>query len=93
MAPDHVDQAILMCCKPRFLKVARIITDVAKALQMPLPMAERLYVDDAPEGPTEVDFIADRIKALVEAGKLESAGNLDRWRFSEIRLPENEPAT
>jgi hypothetical protein len=56
-------------------------------------MTERLYVDEAPEEPTEVDFIADRIKALVEAGKLESAGNLDRWRFSEIRLPKNEPVT
>jgi hypothetical protein len=93
MAPDLVDQAILMCCKPRFIKVARIITDVATALQKPLPMTERLYVDEAPEEPTEVDFIADRIKALVEAGKLESAGNLDRWRFSEIRLPKNEPVT
>ena len=29
---------------------------------------------------------ADRIKALVKGGTLESAGNLDRWRFSEIRL-------
>jgi Protein of unknown function len=93
MAPDLIDQAILMCCKPRFLKVARIITDVAKALQMPLPMAERLYIDEAPEEPTEVDFIADRIKALVKAGKLESEGDLDRWRFSEIRLPKSEPAT
>ena len=35
---------------------------------------------------TDVQFIADRIKALVKAGKLESAGNLNRWRFSEIRL-------
>jgi hypothetical protein len=91
MAPDLVDQAILTCCRPRFLKVARIITDVAKALQMPLPMAERLYDDKAPEEPTEVDFIADRIKALVKAGTLESQGDLDRWRFSEIRLPGNEP--
>jgi hypothetical protein len=93
MAPDRTDQAILTCCKPRFLKVARIITDVTKALQMPLPMAERLYVDDASEEPTEVDFIAARIKALVKAGILESAGDLDRWRFSEIRLPRNEPVT
>jgi hypothetical protein len=36
----------------------------------------------------EVDFIADRIKALVKAKKLESAGNLDGWRSSEIRLPK-----
>jgi hypothetical protein len=89
MSPDLIDQTILASCKPQFLKVARVIIDVSKALNVPIPM-ERLLVDvpetfKAPPG-TEVDFIADRIKALVEAGRLESAGNLDRWRYSEIRL-------
>jgi hypothetical protein len=89
MSPELVDRTILACCKPQFLKVARIIIDVAKALKVPIPM-ERLLVDvpetfKAPPG-TEVDFIADRIRALVKAGMLESAGNLERWRFSEIRL-------
>ena len=93
MAPDRTDQAILTCCKPRFRKVARVLTDVAQALGMPLPMAEHLYSDEAPEEPTEVDFIADRIKTLVLAGTLEAQGDLDQWRFSEIRLPENEPVT
>ena len=88
MSPELVDQTILACCKPQFLKAARIIVDVATALKVPLPMAERVFIDEAPEEPmgTEVDFIADRIKALVKAGTLESAGNLDRWRYSEIRL-------
>ena len=36
----------------------------------------------------DADFIAERIKALVKAGKLDSQGNLDRWRFGEIRLPD-----
>ena len=87
MSPELVDQTILACCKPQFLKVARIIADVATALKVPMPM-ERLFIDEALEKPTgtEVDFIADRIKALVKAGTLESAGNLDRWRYSEIRL-------
>jgi Protein of unknown function len=85
MSPELVDQTILACCKPQFLKVARIIVDVATALKVPMPM-ERLFIDEALEEPTEVDFIADRIKALVKAGTLESAGNLDRWRYSEIRL-------
>ena len=35
---------------------------------------------------TDVNFIADRIKALVKAGRLELAGNLKRWEASEIRL-------
>ena len=49
---------------------------------------ERVFVDvpKTLEEPTDVDFIADRIKALVKAEKVESAGNLDRWRYSEIRL-------
>jgi hypothetical protein len=92
MSPELVDQTILACCKPQFLKVARIIVDVATALKVPMPMVERLFIDEALEKPigTEVDFIADRIKALVKAGMLESAGNLDRWRYSEIRLIGSE---
>ena len=31
--------------------------------------------------------IADRIRALVEEGKLEAQGNLSRWRHSEVKLP------
>jgi hypothetical protein len=71
------DQAILACCQPRFMQVARIVYDVAKALKLPRGRS--------------VVFIGDRIKALVKAKKLESAGNLDRWGFSEIRLPEKSP--
>jgi hypothetical protein len=89
MSPELVDQTIVACCEPQFRKVALIIVHVAKALKVPTPM-ERLFIDvpeefEKPAG-LEVDFIADRIKALVKAGRLESAGNLDRWRFSEIRL-------
>jgi len=75
MSPDLVDQAILACCKPQFLKVARILTDVAKTLKVEIN-EDRGF-----------DFIADRIKALVEAGHLESQGDLDRWTYSEIRFP------
>ena len=88
MSPELVDQAILACCKPQFLKVARVIVDVAATLEVPKPLSQRLFFDEALEKPmgTEVDFIADRIEALVKAGTLESAGDLDRWRYSEIRL-------
>jgi hypothetical protein len=74
MSPELVDQTILSCCKLQFLKVALVVGDVAVALKVPIDVNK--------------DFIADRIKALVKAGRLESQGNLDRWRFSEIRLPE-----
>jgi Protein of unknown function len=33
------------------------------------------------------DRMGQRIAALVDAGKLESAGDISNWRFSEIRLP------
>jgi uncharacterized protein DUF3658 len=38
--------------------------------------------------PTDLE-IAHRIEMLVKAGKLESQGNLARWRFSEVRLPQH----
>jgi hypothetical protein len=96
MSPELIDQTVLACCKPEFRKIARIIVDVAKALDVQLPM-ERIFID-APETFEEpigldVDLIADRIKALVKAEKLEAAGNLDRWRYSEIRLPEKQLGT
>jgi hypothetical protein len=66
-----------------------VIHDVATALKVPITI-EGIYVDvpEALEKPvaTEVDFIADRIRALVNAERLESARNLDRRRYSEIRL-------
>jgi hypothetical protein len=89
MSPELVDQAILASCKPRFLKVARVIIDTATVLKVPIPM-EGIFIDapetlEEPTG-TSVDFIVERIKALVKAERLESAGNVDRWRYSEIRL-------
>jgi hypothetical protein len=72
--PEQVDQAILASCTPQFRKVAFIVLRVSQALKLP-------------EG-TKLDFISDRIKALVKAERLESQGNLDRPRFSEIRLPQ-----
>jgi hypothetical protein len=93
MSPELVDQTILACCTPRFLKVARIITDVATALKVPVPM-EGLFIPEPedfvrPPG-REVDVVAERIKALVRSGQLESQGNLDRWQYSEIRLSEKK---
>ena len=39
-----------------------------------------------------VYFIADRIKALVAAERLEGAGNLDWWTYGEVRLPKKKGA-
>jgi hypothetical protein len=91
MSPDLIDQAILAACKPKSLKVMRIISDVAKALELPIRMVPGFAdLPDEREEPRgrypELDLIVDRIKALVKAKMLESAGHLDWWRNSEIRL-------
>jgi hypothetical protein len=33
------------------------------------------------------DRLTLRMKALVHEGKIESAGDISKWRFSEVRLP------
>jgi hypothetical protein len=76
MSPELVDEAIVAHCKPQFLKVAKIISDAAKAL--------------GSSGEAALHFIADRIKALVAAERLEGAGDLDRWGYSEVRLPNKK---
>jgi hypothetical protein len=35
----------------------------------------------------DCEDIAERICALVEAGRLEAQGDLSKWRHSEVRLP------
>jgi Protein of unknown function len=92
MSPELVDQTILACCKPRFLKVARVITDVVEAIRTPQPLSVHLLTDEALQARArmEEDFIVGRIKALVETGRLEGAGDLDRPRHSEVRLTGKE---
>ncbi|THD66989.1 MAG: hypothetical protein E7813_12570 [Bradyrhizobium sp.] len=89
MSPAVVDQTILRCCKPRFHKVARVITDVAEVLKAPFAWERLAYdvpITFKPPPGLPVNIIAGRIKALVRANRLQAAGNLDRWRYSEIRL-------
>jgi hypothetical protein len=79
MSHDVIDQAILECCEPRYRKVMRIAYDVVQVLEVPKGQ--------------DISFLGPRFKALVEAGELEADGNLDRWDFSEIRLPEKGAST
>jgi hypothetical protein len=72
ISPDEIDRVILEHCRDQWLKVARVIGDTRQTLG----------------APAEAETIARRIEALVKAGKLESQGNLARWRFSEVRLPQ-----
>jgi hypothetical protein len=70
---DALDALILSAAIERWQKVARIIA---------------LVSERAGDG-TNFDAIADRIRALVDDGKLQAEGDLSRWRYSEVRLPQS----
>jgi hypothetical protein len=70
--PD-LDALILSFARPRWQKVARLIGDAAEE-------CERKGINASDEE------IADRIRKLVDDRKLQGAGNLYRWGYSEVRL-------
>jgi hypothetical protein len=79
LPPDvvrRIDEALLADCSTHARKVARIVGTAWKALRDDL--------DDVPLG-----FYVQRVQAIVAAGRLESAGDLDYMRFSEVRLPRD----
>jgi hypothetical protein len=71
---QHIDGLILSFARPQWQKVAMVISKVFLDCEY-----NAIDVND--------HDIADRIAALVAAGKLQSQGNLSRWRHSEVRLP------
>jgi hypothetical protein len=73
LTDSEIDAAILSFAEPRWLKVARIGSEVLNALGLEDSDGERA--------------VAARIEALVSAGKLEAQGDMTRWRWSEVRLP------
>ena len=79
-APDNpeLDAVILACGTAEWCKVAMLIartTDAAREKSI-----------DAP-----AQVIAGRIYALVADRRLQSQGNVRRWRASEVRLAEPAP--
>ena len=74
----RIDEALVAEADSRWRKVARV---VGFAIGRPghIPGIPDIYY-------------AQRVRNLVEAGRLESQGNLDYMRFSEVRLPSNGPS-
>jgi transposase len=68
----QVDQIILSVIAPQWHKMARIIWDAVKR-------SEELALGVRDEA------FAARIQVLVEAGHVESQGDLRKWRHSEVR--------
>jgi hypothetical protein len=67
-----IDEALLAEADVHWRKVARV---VGSAMRKPT------HVRGVPD-----IFYAQRVRKLVEAGRLESQGNLEYMRFSEVRL-------
>src|SRR5437868_6471730 len=70
---QRVDTVLLSHTADRWKKVAMVVAKTMGELSREFP------------GLPDV-FYASRVKHLVTSGQLEAAGNLDRMRFSEIRL-------
>lgn len=71
-----IDKGLLSNCCERWRKVAMIVGTTM--------MSDGPYrFENVPDV-----FYSQRVKALVENGLLESQGNLDFMRYSEVRLPK-----
>lgn len=72
-----IDECILSNITPQFRKTAKVVALTLRALGDRFPeLTDATY--------------CDRIKHLAAAGLIEAAGNLNRMRFSEVRLPNRE---
>jgi hypothetical protein len=71
---QRIDECLLSHVSQQFRKVAYVIGQTMKEIYNEFPGIPDL-------------FYGIRIKHLAESGAIESAGNLGRMRFSEIRLP------
>jgi hypothetical protein len=69
-----IDSAVLSCALPRWQKLARIVGRTMDKLESRYP--------DFLES-----FYAQRVQILADQGRLESQGDLNYMRFSEVRLP------
>ena len=73
-----IDQLLLSFCDMRWRKVARVIGSSFDILE---------GCGIRPNG-TLAKIIDIRIAALVSSGQLEAEGNIRKWRYSEVRLPD-----
>ncbi len=76
MNTSRIDELILAVAEPHWQKVAMVMARTMRA--------DGVGVADDEEG---CEIIASRIRALVDCGQLEAQGDLQRPRFSEVRLP------
>jgi hypothetical protein len=68
-----LDTLILSTANERWQKVARIIA----------------LVSDQTGEDVRLPAIGERIRALVDQGRLEAKGDVSRWGYSEVRRPQS----
>lgn len=76
---ELIDSALMGECATSWRKGARVVMAAIQLIDVTVP--------DLP-----VALYAQRLAALVLAGRLQSQGNLSYLRHSEVRLPETEPS-
>ena len=74
MTNSPIDEAILSTVGERWMKVARVIAEAAKAMGGTLSSQAERY-----------DVIGQHIESLVREGRLSAQGNVKKCRFSEVR--------
>ena len=72
---QRIDGCLLSHMSHRWQKIARVVVLAMSTLDREFP--------DVPDV-----FFSLRIKSLVESGAVEAAGDLNRMRFSEVRVPD-----
>jgi tagatose-1,6-bisphosphate aldolase non-catalytic subunit AgaZ/GatZ len=73
---SDVDKLIFAALKENWRKVALIVGNVFRTCKnRSIPLSD--------------EVIAARIRELAEAGRIESQGNLCKWRYSEVRLRQS----
>lgn len=79
----EIDAAILALLRPQkhWRKVAFIVGRAADALGNKIPDGDEGY-----------QIVGQRIQALFDAGKVDVQGDITQWRFSEVRI-SNEDTT
>jgi hypothetical protein len=79
MTNSPIDEAILSVVGERWMKVARVIVQAAKAMGGNLSSQAEKY-----------EVIGQHIESLVRDGRLTIQGDVKRWRFSEVRRTDSQ---
>jgi urate oxidase len=74
---EMIDACILSHCADRFHKVARIMYRTQNELTNRFPKLSHV-------------FYTQRLKHLVDTGRLNAAGNVFKMRFSEVRIADKK---